>query len=149
MAKRPGRAVLWLTLLAAPVALVVETGLRKLIFPAEFEMVRELLNPILTPVAWALGAIAAAAAFGGLLLQRRMTDRRLVKLPATAGSNERYQVVFAVFLLTASVPQVPALIATFTYMFGASIVPVLVGVGVCSVGVVSQALRVPSLAEKP
>lgn len=76
-----------------------------------------------------------------------MTDRRLAALPAGADVNDRYQAVFAVFLLTTSVPQIPALLATFTYMFGASLVPVVVGVGVCSVGVVSQALRVPRLAE--
>lgn len=145
--KRPSKAMLWLTILAAPVALAVETGLRLLIFPEEFELVREFLAPILTPVAWALGAVAAIAGFAGLFLQRRMTDRRLAKLPAGAEAGARYQAVFAVFLLTTSVPQIPALLATFAYMFGASIVPVLVGVGVCSVGVVSQALRVPRLAE--
>lgn len=145
--KRPSKSVLWLTILAAPVALVVETVLRKLIFPADFELVREFLEPMLTPVAWVLGAVAGVAGFVGLGLQRRMADKRLAKLPPAAGVNDRYQAVFAVFLLTTSVPQIPAILATFAYMFGASIVPVIVGVAVCSVGVVSQALRVPRLAE--
>jgi hypothetical protein len=147
-AKRPSKAVLWLTILAAPVALVVETGLRLLIFPDDFELVRGFLNPMLTPVAWVLGVVAGVAGFAGLGLQRRMSAKRLGKLPPGAGVSDRYQAVFAVFLLTTSVPQIPALLATFAYMFGASLVPVLVGVGVCSVGVVSQALRVPRLAEE-
>lgn len=147
-AKRP-KALLWLTLLAAPVALAVETGLRLLIFPAEFELVREFLNPTLTPVAWALGGLSAAAGVAGLAVQRKVSERKLAKLPSKCDTEARYHAVFGVFLLTTAVPQIPALLSTFAYMFGASLLPVLVGVGVSSVGVVSQALRVSHLAARP
>ena len=144
--KRPSKGILWLTMLAAPVALAFETVLRMLLFPDDFELVREFLSPMLTPVAWAFGALAAIAGFVGLGLQGRMVRRRLAKLPDTASVDERYREVFAVFLLSSSVPQIPAILSTLTYMFGASLVPVLVGVAACSVGVVTQALRVPGLA---
>ena len=144
---RPSRAVLWLTVFAAPVALGFETVLRWILFPADFELVRELLHPVLTPVAWFLGGVAAVASFAGLALQRRMTARRLSRLPGEPDLDARYREVFAVFLLTTAVPQIPAILSTLTFMFGASLLPVLVGIGLSSVGVVTQALRVPSLAE--
>lgn len=146
-AKRPSRAVLFLTILAAPVALAFETGLRLLLFPRDFELVRELLEPALTPVAWVLGGLAAVAAVLGASLQRSMAQKRIAKSPDRGDYDARYRHVFGVFLLTSSVPQIPAIFSTFAFMFGASLVPVLVGIGVCSVGVVTQALRVPSLAE--
>ncbi|HJL15964.1 MAG TPA: hypothetical protein RMH99_09920 [Sandaracinaceae bacterium LLY-WYZ-13_1] len=145
--RRPSKALLWLTIVAAPAALAVETGLRLLLFPEDFELVRELLNPTLTPVAWVLGGVAGIAAWVGLLVQRRISRRRLAKLPADADDEARFAAVFGVFLLTTAVPQIPAIFSTFAYMFGASLVPVLVGIGLCSVGVVAQALRVSSLAE--
>lgn len=146
-AKRPSRAVLFLTILAAPVALAFETGLRKLLFPADFELIREFLEPMLTPVAWVLGLVAAGASLLGLALQRSMAKKRIEKSRDRDDYDARYRHVFGVFLLTASVPQIPAILSTFMFMFGASLVPVLVGIGICSVGVVSQALRVPALAQ--
>jgi membrane protein YqaA with SNARE-associated domain len=145
--KRPSPALLWLTMIAAPGALAVETLLRWVLFPPEFEQVRELLHPFLTPVAWALGGVAALASLGGLALQRRMAERRIARAPDASSEDARYREVFGVFLLTASVPQVPALLSTFAYMFGASVVPVLIGIAISSVGVVSQALRVSTLAQ--
>jgi hypothetical protein len=145
-AKRPSNAILWLTIPAAPVALGLETALRLWLFPDDFELVRELLRPMLTPVAWVFGALAALAGLGGLALQRRLSAKRLAKFPPGAPLAARHGAVTGVFLLTSSVPQIPAVLATLTYMFGASLVPVLVGVGLCTAGVVGQALRVPSLA---
>lgn len=141
--------MLWLTIIAAPAALGFETGLRLLLFPADFELIREFLNPTLTPVAWLLGAVAALASFGGLFVQRRLAEKRLSALPPDASFDLRYRAVFGVFLLTTAIPQIPAIFSTLTFMFGASLIPVLVGIGVSSVGVVSQALRVESIARGP
>ncbi|HEY8431317.1 MAG TPA: hypothetical protein VIL20_23215 [Sandaracinaceae bacterium] len=146
--KRPSRAVLFLTILAAPVALGFETLLRLLLFPRDFEYVRELFEPVLTPVAWALGAVAAVASLLGVVVQRSLAQKRIEKSPDRDDEDARYRNVFGVFLLTSSIPQIPAIFSTFAFMFGASLLPVLVGIAVCSVGVVTQALRVPALARK-
>ncbi len=146
-AKRPSRALLFLTILAAPVALGFETVLRKLLFPPEFQMVRELFEPALTPVAWVLGVVAAGAALLGVVMQRKMAQKRIAKSPDREDHDARYRHVFGVFLLTSSVPQIPAIFSTFAFMFGASLTPVLVGIGISSIGVVTQALRVPTLAD--
>lgn len=147
-AKRP-KAVLWLTIVAAPGALAIETALRKLLFPAEFEEVREFLEPTLTPFGWGLAAFAAFGAALGLVVQRHVANRRLARLPDDATVDQRYREIFAVFLLTTAVPQIPALLSTFVFMFGASIWTVSTAIAFCSVGVVAQALRVPAMAENP
>lgn len=145
-AKRPSRAMLLLTILAAPVALAFETLLRALLFPPEFESVREFLRPMLTPVAWALGGMAAIASLAGLALQRSMAAKRVRRLPSTADDEARYGAVLGVFMITTAVPQIPAVLSTFAFMFGASFVPVAVGIGLCSAGVIAQAVRVGPLA---
>jgi len=145
--KKPSTTLLWLTIVAAPAALGLETALRLLLFPPEFELVRELLHPYLTVVAWLVALVAGIGAAVGLLVQRRVVQARIAKLPEAANTLERrYQVAFGVFLLATAIPQIPSIIATFCFMFGASIVPVLVAIGLTSVGVVGQALAVPKLA---
>ncbi len=147
-AKRSSRAMLFLTILAAPVALALETLLRSLIFPPEFDDFREFLEPALTPVAWVLGLVAAGASLVGLAVQRRMAEKRLSQLPSDAGYEQRYGQVLGVFMLTTALPQIPAILSTFAFMFGASLVPVLTGIALSSVGVIGQALRVSSLAKE-
>ena len=78
-----------------------------------------------------------------------MANRRLARLPDDATVDQRYREIFAVFLLTTAVPQIPALLSTFVFMFGASIWTVSTAIAFCSVGVVAQALRVPAMAENP
>lgn len=135
-------ALVLLTVIAAPVALAFETLLRKLLFPPEFEEVRALLEPSLTPVGWGLVGVAALLAGGGVPLKRRLGARALARLPE-ARRRDPAQVAKAelgAFMLAATVPQIPAIASTMTFMFGASLVPVLVAVGVSTVGVVLQAL---------
>lgn len=143
---RPSRAIIWLTIVAAPVALGLETVLRRILFPAEFEGFRAFLEPVLTPIAWCLGLVAGAASVIGLALQRRLTEKRLARIPE-ASLHLRHGQVSAVFLLTASVPQIPAIFSTFAFMFGASIWPVLAGMAICTIGVALQAARLRALAE--
>lgn len=142
--ERRSTKILWLVIVAAPIALAFETALRLLLFPPEFELVREFLNPYLTPVAWLIALIVGAAALLGLALQRRIVAKRLSSQPDATG-DQRYQLAVGVFLLTSSVPQIPSILSTFSFMFGASIVPVLAGIAVCSVGVIAQAIRIPRL----
>jgi hypothetical protein len=142
---RPSRAILYLTALAAPVALGFETVLRHLLFPPEFEQFRAFLEPVLTPFAWVLGLLAGAASLAGFALQRRLTEKRLARVTADDVAIRHAQVL-GVFLLTASVPQIPAILSTFAFMFGASIAPVLAGIAICTAGVVAQAMRVEGLS---
>ncbi len=146
--KRPSTTLLWLTIVASPAALGLETGLRLLLFPPEFPLIREFLNPYLTPVAWVFAAIAGVGALLGLALQRRLVTKRVGKLPAEFNTRERrYQVAFGVFLLTTAVPQIPSIFSTFCFTFGADLLPVLVSIALTSLGVIGQALRVPKLAD--
>jgi hypothetical protein len=139
--EKPRTSPLWLvgaTLVAAPVALAFESGLRWLLFPADFEVVRTWLGPALTVVAWALVGLAAAAGIGGAAAQRTLVQRKLARLPSDAPEGSRQAACTQVFLLTASIPQVPVLMSTFTFMFGASIVPTVVGVALCTMSVLVQ-----------
>lgn len=147
---RPNRTLLGLTILAAPVALVFETALRLLLFPIlapDFELVREFFRPFLTTAAYGIVVLIALAAGLGVVLQGRLSRKRLAKLPEEADAGMRFRTTTGVFLLTSSIPQIPTILSTFAYMFGASLTPVLVGIVVCSVGVVAQAVRVGSLTD--
>jgi len=145
MAASPGnkRALVMLTVIAAPFALGFETVMRMVVFPPEFEEVRSLLGPTLTLAAWTLPVVCLVAAVAGVVFQRRLVARALRKLPADrqddAASQEKARV--GAFLLAASVPQVPAIVATVLFTFGASLVPVLVTVAVSTLGVVAQVGR--------
>lgn len=145
--KAPSTSLLWLTIVAAPGALALETAIRLLFFPADFELIRELLEPTLTPVAWGVALFAGAGAALGIAIQRRVVERRIARLSEEESTQaRRFQIAFSVFLLTTAVPQIPSIFATFCFTFGASLVPVLAAIALTSVGVVAQALRVPRLA---
>lgn len=142
-AKRPSRLLYGATIVAAPFALAFETLLRWILFPPEFEQIRELLRPGLAPFAWGLCVLAALMMIVGFWVQAAVTRKRFEKLkPDTA--EQRHRIAFGVFLLTTAVPQIPAILSTFTFTFGAPIWPVIASIGVCSVGVVGQAFRVAS-----
>lgn len=131
-----------LTVVAAPIALGFETLLRTLLFPADFELVRELLSPVMTACAWALVGVTAVAGVIGIALQQRLADRAVQKLPEAHRSPERVvKARLGVFMLAASVPQIPAVLATFAFTFGAELAPVLTTIGVVTIAVVAQAVR--------
>lgn len=135
-------ALVVITAAAAPVALGFETLLRHLLFPADFELVREALRPALTPVAWLLCLLCAAAGAFGILFQQRMAARSMEKLPADRRAPElEDRARLGAFMLAASIPQVPAILATFTFMFGAALTPVLVAVVIVTATVAVQAVR--------
>lgn len=145
--KRLSMLLLWATIAAAPVALGCETALRLLLFPDDFDLVRAFLSPVLTTVAWLFVPVAGLGGAIGLLLQRKLAEKRIAAFPDDAPLGPRYSAVMGVFLLTTVAPQLPSIAVTFCFMFGSSIVPVLVTIAVTTVGVVLQAHRVPRLAE--
>lgn len=136
---RSKRAMVVLTAVAAPVALGFETLLRKLVLPARFEQVRELLRPLLTPVGWGLAGLAALAGLAGLAWQKRLIERK----QAQAGDHDeaRQSARLGAFLLAASVPQLPAVFATVSFMFGSALLPVIVAIVVSTAFVCVQAAR--------
>lgn len=136
---RAARAIVAATVVAAPAALALETLLRWLLFGPEMEELRGLLAPNLTPAAWLLAGLAAIAAAAGLGGQRFLARRRLAELPEDPTESQRMRALLGVFLLTTTVPQVPAILATLAAMFGAALLPVLVGIAVSTLGVLGQA----------
>lgn len=137
--KRGGTLVLVAaTVLAAPVALAFESALRWLVFPPDFETVRAFFEPVLTPVAWLLALLSALAGVGGALAHRAIVARRIAKLGPAPLTAQVEAVRNQVFLITASIPQLPTIASTFAFMFGASVVPTLVGVAICTVSVTAQ-----------
>ncbi len=151
-ARQGKRFLVAVTTLAAPLALGFETLFRKLLFPLlmgdDFELVRGFLRPLLTPVAWALGLLALAMTLVGWALHAMLAARALARLPAEkrALPAERERAELRAFMVAASVPQLPCVLATFTFMFGAALLPVLVAVGLGSLGVCVLALRTRSAA---
>jgi hypothetical protein len=133
-----------LTVVAAPIALAFESLLRWLMLPPEFEEIRFWLQPIMTPIAWGLVALSALTGVVGLLLQRAIVRRRIAKLGEHDTPIQREHVRNQVFLVTASIPQLPTIASTFAFMFGASLVPTLVGVTICTVSVLVQGLALRS-----
>jgi hypothetical protein len=146
--KRPSPLMLWLTIVAAPAALGFESLLRILLFPPEFEEFRDIVRPLLTPVAWLMVGVAALAVIVGMSLQRRLAAGRVAKLKPPVDGDAVFRTVFSVFLLTVAVPQIPAILSTFLFTFGASLYPVIASVSVSSIGVVAQALRMKGLADQ-
>lgn len=126
------------TVVAAPLALALESALRWLVFPPDFEVLRAFLEPVMTPFAWALVALSALAAVAGALAQRALLARKLARLGPHAAPAQVEAARNQVFLIAASIPQLPTIASTLAYMFGASLVPTLVGVGVCTVSVLGQ-----------
>lgn len=146
------RALVVLTVVATPLALGMETLVRTQVFPllmgGDFEEVRAVLGPLLTPVAWGLCGVAILANIAGFALYARLVARSIARLPPErrALGPERERAALGAFLLAASVPQVPCILSTLTFTFGAPLAPVLVGVTLGSLGVFAQALRTRSPA---
>ena len=121
---------------STPLALAVETGLRMLLFPPEFEELRMLLRPIVTPYLWIATPLAVVFAFVGLRVQKYVVRKRLAKLPEDKRTPDREALAHLdALMLSSSCPQIPALFATFGFMIGSELLPVLVAIGVATAGV--------------
>lgn len=126
------------TVLAAPLALALESVLRWLVFPPDFEVIRAFLEPVMTPIAWVLVGLSVLAGIAGALAQRALVARKIARLGPHAAPAQIETARNQVFLITASLPQLPTIASTLAFMFGASLAPTLVGVGVCTVSVLAQ-----------
>jgi hypothetical protein len=129
---------------STPLALAVETGLRYLLFPPEFEDVRMWLRPVITPWMWSASAFAVAFTLLGLKLQKWFVARRLAHLPEDKRTPEaEAKAHFDALMLSSSCPQIPALFATFGFMVGSELLPVAVAIAIATVGVLTLGAILP------
>jgi hypothetical protein len=152
------RQVVPLIALTVPLALGLETVLRKFVFVplvgADLEELREFYWPqwtapareaALSEIAWVLVGVTMLAGLLGLVLARRAA-RRVVQAHAgshAAGSSAKApepvrNKLRDQLLLFASIPQVPAILATLCFSCGARLSPVLISVAVSTAFVLGQ-----------
>jgi len=146
--------VLAIVACSTPLALAVETGLRQIIFPPEFDEVRMWLRPSITPWVWLTVPVCVLAVPLGARLQRWLVARDLAKLPVERRTEQgRIESEFDALLLSTSAPQLPAVIATIAFMFGAELLPVVVAMIIATLGVlglgVAVARRIPAKPPSP
>lgn len=103
-----------LTVIAVPVALGFETLLRVLLFPADFDDLRQALRPILEAPTYAMIGVTALVGVVSSFVRRRFD------VPG-ATLRKRAQGTF----VASSMAQIPAVATTFLWTFGAPILPVL------------------------
>lgn len=136
------RIVVIVVAVSTPLALALETTLRKLLFPPEFEELRQWWGPTLTPWMWVVVGLTLGCSLLGVRMQRWLVRRALSKRPQQecSAADVRKVETEALFFST-SAPQVPALLATVGFMLGASIVPVAISVAAATLGVVVIGVR--------
>lgn len=133
--------ILALVALSTPLALVAETYLRRLMFPPEFEEVRAFLEPSLELPVWSLLSLVVLTTWFGIRGQHRRVKRRMAARPPEEQTQYfRDKDTFDSLVLFTSLPQVPAILATFCYMVGASLVPVLANMLASTIGVLAVGL---------
>ena len=136
------RALVIATAVAAPAALAFETTARLLLLPPEFERLRAVLRPQLSVMAWLLVFVSALSIAAGLLVHQRLFNKMMARTPAELRTARHVaEAHAAAFLLSASVPQLPTLLSTLTFTFGAALLPVALSLSVSSVGVVILGLK--------
>lgn len=134
------RVIVLLIALSAPLALGLETLIRKFVLMPmvgpELAEIREFYWPALTDelrraamtqAAWVLVGVTLVAGVVGVVLLRRAGRREL----GVGKLRDR------LFLLT-SIPQVPAILATLCFAFGSALLPVLIGMAISTAFVLAQ-----------
>ena len=121
--------LLALVAVSTPLALGVETLLRMVLFPPEFEEVRAWLRPTITPYVWATPPLAVVATVAGLRLQRWYATRQFTALRPHEQTEQAWATAnFDALMLSTSAPQVPALLAIIAFMLGCAWPPVLAAI---------------------
>lgn len=134
--RRQTWVVLGLIAVSTPLALVVETGLRRIMFPPEFEEIRMFLRPSLALPTWSLlGLVVLTTLLGQRWQQRRVDKRMAARPPEQQTAHYRTKETFDALVLFTSLPQLPAVLATFCFMFGAPLLPVVANMVAATGGV--------------
>lgn len=135
---------------STPLALAVETALRVLLFPPEFEEVRMWLRPVITPWMWTASALAIGFTLLGIRLQKWFVARRMARLAEDQRTREaEAKAHFDALMLSSSCPQIPALLATFGFMVGADLLPVVVAIAIATTGVLTLGAILPGPDDAP
>lgn len=136
MSRRLQRLVLAFVALSTPAALGLESLMRAFLLPPAMEELRAWLRPQLAPVAWALVALAAGSIALAVFLQPRAYRGALRRQPAGLDPRSREaKARFDALLIVTSLPQIPALLATIAFTFGAEPLPTLLTIGLGTAGV--------------
>lgn len=138
----PSRARLYgllgLVALSTPLSWVLESGVRRLMMPPDFDAVRAWLSPTLTPWAWATVPATLVTTVLGWWLYRVLVRRELrSRRPGLTDEQARAKAELEASMLASSAPQVPAVAATMLYMLGADVVPVAASMVGATLGVAS------------
>lgn len=144
MAAVSRRVLLPLIALSSPVSLAVETALRTLLFTDDMRALRLMARDALTPVAWGFVPLTAAASALGVWVHRVALRRALAAAARKTGNPdaEENARLTALYVAT-SVPQLPALAATFLFTAGARFEPVMLTLLVAAAGVMLQGWTSP------
>lgn len=132
--------------LSSPLSLAVETGVRTLLFTGEMKELRLMVRDALTPVAWAVVPVTVAASLLGVWAHRVALRRALAAAKKRTGvpwaEAEESARMTALYVAT-SVPQIPALGATFLFTAGARVEPVMLTLLIAAAGVMLQGWTAP------
>lgn len=144
MATVSRRVLLPLIALSSPLSLAVETAIRTALFTAEMRELRLMVRDTLTPIAWWFVPVTAAASVLGVLVHRVVLRRALASAARRVGDPDAEENARVTALYVASsVPQLPALVATFLFTAGARVEPVMVTLLVAAAGVMLQGWTAP------
>ncbi|MCB9662375.1 MAG: hypothetical protein H6726_32350 [Sandaracinaceae bacterium] len=131
-------ALMALVVTAVPTAWAAETALRAAFFPADFEQLRELLRPTMSAAARGLVVLTVVLAVPSYVLMRHLARRRLRQLPPMRPDLRAGARVLA-FLGASSLLQLPGVLVTFCFMFGAAWKPVAACVTLGTLGLLGLA----------
>ena len=140
------RRTTWLMIgiitVSTPLALAAETFLRKLMFPPDFEQVRMYFRPALEWPTWSMLSLVLLTTVAGVRGMERRIERRMAKRPPKE-QTQRYRdkETLDAIVMFSSLPQIPAVLATFCFMVGAPLLPVVVNLVVATAAVLFLGLR--------
>jgi hypothetical protein len=145
MATVSRRVLLPLIAISSPLSLAVETAIRTALFTDDMRALRLMARDALTPVAWGFVPLTAAAAALGVFVHRAALRRTLAAAARRTGNPdaEENARLTALYIAT-SVPQLPALAATFLFTAGARLLPVMITLLIAALGVMLQGWTAPT-----
>lgn len=109
-----------------PMLLALDLVARRFIFDAQPEDVREALGALVTRFAWLVVPGPVLGGIAGFLAYPRIHARWMARAsPAVSPEVARRDADLTALMISASMPQLPALLGDLSVMLGASLAPVL------------------------
>jgi len=120
--------------LSVPAALALESLIRWAVLPPELDQLRQVWGAHATALVWGLAPIALGGDLLAFVLQRRL-QARAIRLTESLPPAKQRMKRFEALMISASVAQIPGLLAASGFMLGADLSAVLVALGVSTLGV--------------